>query len=232
VKAPSRLLAGLATSLLLLPLAACGDDDPADKDDRPSVISEEKGRAALLTLKDLGAAYREQAPDDDGANEGLDCLSRAARDFDAVKGMTELEVEYRKKGPEGTLSEVSVLSGFSSFAEADRAENTLDELRGAMQDCRSAEYEQDDATVSLDISVSDDQTVDALDQQVNVSLDGTITIGETVLPLVIELRYFRIANHGGTVSVSLLNAPDQTSEVDRLVQLGVDRFVDLVGPKT
>ena len=81
----------------------------------------------------------------------------------------------------------------------------------------------------FDISVSDDQTVEALDQQVNLTLDGDITIGETVLPLVIELRYFRIGNHGGTVSVSLLNAPDQTAEVDRLVELGVDRFVAATG---
>jgi hypothetical protein len=229
VNAGPRLLAGLVAPLLVLTLAACGDD-PAEAD-RPTVLSEAKGRAALLTLKDLGAGYREQAPDDDGANEGLDCLSRAARDFDAVKGKTELEVEYRKKGAVGTLTEVSVLSGFSSFAESDRAEDTLDELRGAMQDCRTAEYEQGDATIKFDVSVSDDQTVEGLDQQVNLTLDGDITFGDTVLPLVIELRYFRIANHGGTVSVSLLNAPDQAAEVDRLVELGVNRFVDLVEPK-
>ena len=229
MKAGSRLLAGLVAPLLVLSLAACGDDDP-DNDDAPVVLNEAKGRAALLTLDDLGTGYREQAPDEDGANEGLDCLSRAARDFDAVKGKTQLEVEFRKKGLAGTLSEVSVLSGFSSFAEADRAETTLDELRGAMQDCRSAEYEQGDSTISFDISVSDDQTVETLDQQVNLTLDGDITVGETVLPLVIELRYFRIGNHGGTVSVSLLNAPDQTAEVDRLVDRGVDRFVELVEP--
>ena len=94
-----------------------------------------------------------------------------------------------------------------------------------MQDCRTAEYEQDGTSIRFEIAVSDGKSVDGLDQQVNLTLDGEITMGETVLPLFIELRYFRIANHGGTVSVSLLNAPDQIAEVDRLVELGVDRFV-------
>jgi hypothetical protein len=230
VNARTRLLAGLVAPLLVLSLSSCGDDDPTDTDDRAPVLNEDKGRAALLTLDDLGDGYQEQAPDEAADNEGLDCLSRAARDFDNVQAKTELEVEYRKTGAADTLSEVSVLSGFSSFAEADRAETTLDELRGAMQDCRSAEYEEGDTTVSFDISVSDDQTVETLDQQVNLTLDGEITSGDTVVPLVIELRYFRIGNHGGTVSVSLLNSPDQASEVDRVIELGVDRFVDAVEP--
>jgi hypothetical protein len=225
VRAAPRLLAGLVAPLLVLSIASCGGDPAADA--APAVLGEADGRRALLTLADLGSGYRDQAPDDDGANEGLDCLSRAARTFDEVKGRTELEVEFRKAGPAGTLSEVSVLSGFSSFVETDRAENTLDELRGAMQDCRTAEYEQDGTTIRFDISVSDDKSVEGLDQQVNLTLDGEITVGETVLPLVIELRYFRVANHGGTVSVSLLNAPDQAGEVDRLVELGVDRFVSV-----
>ncbi len=138
-------------------------------------------------------------------------------------------MEFRKAGPAGTLSEVSVLSGFSSYAEADRAETSLDVLQAAMRDCTSAEYEQEGTAVRFDISVSDDRTVDGLDQQVNLTLDGDITVGETVVPLVVELRYFRIANHGGTVSVSLLNAPGQASEVERLVELGVDRFVATTG---
>jgi hypothetical protein len=100
-----------------------------------------------------------------------------------------------------------------------------------MQDCRTAEYEEGNTTITFEIDVSDDKTSEVLDQQVNVTLEGVITVGETELPLVIELRYFRIANHGGTVSVSLLNAPDQSGEIDRLLDLGVDRFVDLVEPK-
>ena len=219
-----RLLAGLVALLLLPALAGCGGDAGADTDKvRP--MSAEKAQAALLTIDDLGVGYQEQPPDDDGDNEGMDCLSRAARDFDNAKAPTELEREFRKPGPAEDLSEVSVLTGFSSYAEKDRAETTLDELRGAMQDCRSAEYEEGNATITFDIEVSDDKTSEALDQQVNVTLDGVITVGETELPLVIELRYFRIANHGGTVSVSLLNAPDQSGEIDRLLDLGVDRFV-------
>jgi hypothetical protein len=226
VRRVSGPLAGLLTLLLALSLASCGDDDsPPDTQREAKVVNEEKGRAALLSLKDLGRGYEKRVPDDKGDNEGLDCLSRAARDFDAVDGATEIEVEFRKPGPAGTIGEVSVLSGFSSFADPDRAETTLDELRGAMQDCRSAEYEEGGTSVHFDISVSDDQVLDALDQQVNVTLDGEITSGEAVLPLVIELRYFRIANHGGTLSVSLLNAPDQATEVDRLVDLGAKRFV-------
>jgi hypothetical protein len=230
VRVPSRLLAGLVAPLLLLPLAGCSGDD-ASADTPVQAMGKAKAQAALLTSKDLGPGYEKQAPDDDGDNDGMDCLSLAARQFDAAEAPTELEVEYRKPGPADTLGEVSVLSGFSSYAEKDRAESTLDELQSAMGDCDKAEYEQDDATISFEISVSDDKTVDALDQQVNVTLNGDITIGKTVLPLVIELRYFRIANHGGTVSVSVLNAPDQVGEIDRLVGLGIDRFVAVADTK-
>ena len=224
-----RLLAGVVALLLVPALAGCADDDGADTDKvRP--MSEEKAQAALLTRDDLGPGYQEQPPDDDGDNEGMDCLSRAARDFEQAKAATELELEYRKPGAAEDLSEVSVLTGFSSYAEKDRAETTLDELRSAMQDCRTAEYEEGEATIHFEIEVSDDRSSEALDQQVNVTLDGAITVGETVLPLVIELRYFRIANHGGTVSVSLLNAPDQSGEIDRLVELGVDRFIAVAEP--
>jgi hypothetical protein len=232
VRRVSGPLAGLLAPLLALSLAACGDDNSPDTQREAKVVNAEKGSAALLTLKDLGLGYEKRASDGEGDNEGLDCLSRAARDFDTVDGATELEVEFRKPGPAGTVSEVSVLSGFSSFADPDRAETTLDELRGAMQDCRSAEYEEGTAKIRFDISVSDDQVTDDLDQQVNVTLDGEVTSGETVLPLVIELRYFRIANHGSTVSVSLLNAPDQAAEVDRLVDLGVKRFLKVALPGT
>ncbi len=227
---PSRLPAGLVALLLVPALAACGGDDSGADGDKVRPMSEEKAQSALLTLDDLGAGYEEQPPDDDGDNEGMDCLSRAARDFDNAKAATELEKEYRRPGAADDLSEVSVLTGFSSYAEKDRAETTLDELRGAMQDCRTAEYEDGDATVHFDIDVSDDKSSEDLDQQLNLTLDGVITVGETELPLLIELRYFRIANHGGTVSISLLNAPDQSGETDRLVDLGVNRFVDLVAP--
>jgi hypothetical protein len=224
-----RLLAGLVALLLVPALAGCSGDADGSNGDKVRAMSEEKARTALLTLDDLGAGYQAQPADDDGANEGMDCLSRAARDFENAKAATELELEYRKPGGADDLSEVSVLSGFSSYAEEGRAEDTLDELRGAMQDCRTAEYEEGEATIRFDIEVSDDKTSEALDQQVNVTLDGVITVGETALPLVIELRYFRIANHGGTVSVSLLNAPDQSGEIDRLTELGVDHFVDVAG---
>jgi hypothetical protein len=230
VTAVSRLAAGLVAPLLVISLAGCNGDDAVADTVKARAMSEAKGQAALLTLNDLGPGYKKQATDDAGDNEGMDCLSVAARQFDSVKAATELELEFRNKGPDGTLGQVSVQSGFSSYAEADRAEITLDELRGAMQDCRTAEYEEDDATIAFDISVTDEKTTDVLDQQVNVTLDGEITIGETVLPLVIELRYFRIDNHGGAVSVSLLNAPDQQPEIDRLVEIGVDRFVDVVAP--
>ncbi|MDQ4052914.1 MAG: hypothetical protein M3237_09460 [Actinomycetota bacterium] len=223
-----RVLPGLVAPLLLIPLAGCtGDDATADTVAEVRAMSAAQAEAVLLTRHDLGPGYKEQAVDEDGDNDGMDCLSLAAREFESSKAATELEVEYRKPGPADTLGEVSVLSGFSSYVDKDRAEVTLDELRGAMQDCPSARYEQDDATISFDISVSDDKTVEALDQQVNITLDGDITIGDTVLPLVIELRHFRIANHAGTVSVSVLNAPDQVGEIDRLVGLGVDRFVDV-----
>jgi hypothetical protein len=233
VRPSSRLCAGLVAPLLLLTLAGCtGDDALADTTDKVEVMSAAKGESALLTGTDLGSGYQKQPADEDGDNDGMDCLSLAAREFESATAATDLEVEYRKPGPANTLGEISVLSGFSSYADKDRAEITLDELRGAMQDCPSAKYEQDDATISFEISVSDDKTVEALDQQVNVTLDGDITIGDTVLPLVIELRYFRIANHAGTVSVSVLNAPDQVGEIDRLVGLGVHRFVDVVDATT
>jgi hypothetical protein len=226
-----RLLAGLVVLLLVCALAGCGGDDDGSDADKVRPMSEDKAQAALLTSADLGVGYQVQPADDDGDNEGMDCLSRAARDFDNAKAPTELEREFRKAGAAEDLSEVSVLTGFSSYAEKDRAETTLDELRGAMQDCRTAEYEEGNATITFHIDVSDDKASEVLDQQVNVTLDGVITVDETELPLVIELRYFRIANHGGTVSVSLLNAPDQSGEIDRLLDLGVDRFVDLVAPK-
>jgi len=229
VRPSSRLRAGLVAPLFFLTVAGCtGDDASADSVPKVRAMSEAAAEGALLTVKDLGPGYERQPVDEDGDNDGLDCLSLAAREFESAKAATDLEVEWRKPGPANTLGEVSVLSGFSSYAARDVAETTLDELRGAMQDCASATYEQDDATISFDISVSDDKTAEALDQQVNVTLNGDITIGDTVLPLVIELSYFRIANHAGTVSVSVLNAPDRIGEIDRLVGLGVDRFVDVV----
>lgn len=225
-----RAAAALVAPVLVLSLAGCSGDDAQAGTTKARAMSDAQGRPALLTGRDVGPGYRKQPPDDDGGNEGMDCLSVAARQFERVAAATELEREFRKAGPAGTLGEVSVLSGFSSYAEAERAEITLDELRGGLQDCRTAEYEEEGATIHFDIAVSDEKTTDELDQQVNVTLDGEITIGETVLPLVVELRYFRIDNHGGTVSVSLLNAPDEAAEVDRLVGLGVDRFVELVAP--
>lgn len=226
------LTVGLLTSLLALPLLSCSDDGSADGAARVDVLGEGKAQAALLTLEDLGAGYERQPSGEEGENDGLDCLSRAARDFAAVQGATELEVEYRRPGAAGSASEVSVLSSFSSFAEPDRAETALDELRGALQDCRTAEYEDGDTSISFDISVSDDRTDDSLDQQVNVTLDGEIVTGRSVVPLLIELRYFRVANHDGAVSVSLLNTPDGAGEVDRLVERGVERFLKVTDEPT
>lgn len=228
-----RLRTTLAAPLLLLTLAGCtGDDASADTAETAKPMSEAAATAGLLTLDDLGPGYQKQPVDDPGDNEGMDCLSLAAREFEAAKPATEVQVEYRKPGPPQTLGEVSVLSGVSSYADLERAEITLDELRGAMQNCPSAEYEEDEATISFDISVTDDKTSEELDQQVNVTLDGEIAIGETVLPLLIELRYFRIANHGGAVSVSVLNAPDQLPEIDRLVELGVAKFIEVADTKS
>lgn len=223
------LLAGLAVLLLVASFTGCSGEKAVADTEKLDALGEQEARAALLTLADLGPGYRAQEPDADDANEGIDCLSRAARDFDAAKGATDLELEYTKQDPAGGVGQVSVLSGVASFEQPGRAESTLDQLRAAMQDCGTAEYEQDDATVRFDISVSDGKTDEALDQQVNVALDGEITAGETVLPLVIELRYFRIANHGGTVSVSMLDSPSAATEVGRLVEIGVDRFVDVAG---
>jgi hypothetical protein len=234
MNATARLLAGLATPVLALSLVACSADTPAIRSDDPgaSVLGKGRARAALLTLEDLGPGYLRQTPDENGDNQGIDCLSTASRAFDRVQGETELEAEYRKTTAAATLGEVSVLSGFSSFSQTDTIATALDELQSALRDCSSAEYEEGEGTVRFDISVSDDKAVAALDQQVNLSLDGDITVGTTAFPLEIQLRYFRIANHSGTVSVSLLNAPDQVSEIDRVVGIAIDRFVEVARPGT
>lgn len=228
MRSTARLLSSLVAPLLVLSLAACGDDDPEDHE---PVLSKQEARSGLLTSSDVGPGYHKQPAQDagqDADNEGIDCLSSAARDFDAEKGVTEVEVKYRKEiGARGS-GEVTVLSGISSYAENERAETALDDLRDAMLACETAEFEQDGATIRFDISVSEGRTADELDQQLNLELDGDITVGTTSRPLVVQLRYFRVGNHGGTVSVTLFDAPSRAGEVGRFVDLGVERFLTVV----
>lgn len=223
----ARLLSGLVAPLLVLSLAGCSDDP----DTKEPVLSERQARDGLLKTSDLGPGFRRLTAGDDSDDDdnlAIDCLGGAAFEFDSQQGVTEVQVEYRKKTDARGGTETSVQSAVSSYAEADRAEASLDALRDAMVDCKTAEYEQDGASVRFTISVSEGRTAHELDQQLNLELAGVLTIGETALPLVVHLRYFRIGNHGGTLSVTQFNTPERAAEVDRLLELSVQRFVAVV----
>lgn len=255
-------LAALLT-FCLCALVACGGDDPDDTPTR--TIDTTTAEEALLTITDVGAAYSESPEPEEtgatGATGGTDCLSRATEEFESAKAATEVQTGFNKLAGAFTLAatsearepkpnealQVSVISKFSSFADADRAETTLDELRGALQDCRSATYEQGTGSVSFDISVDDDEADDALDQQVNVTLDGEITSATATAPFTILLHYFRVDNHYGAVNVSVIGPSAQgadaelpekmvaarerntETEVQRLLDIGVDKFLGVAG---
>ncbi len=239
----ARSLSHLTCVLLLsFGLAACGDSDEPDGSDTPAtvestgalpdgILSPDELRTALIASADIPSDYEEVEPEDDEEDSDLfdgTCLE-GVQDFSDQVGsepVSEAETEFSHQDGDG---EAQILSGIGAFADQQALTEGITAFGDSLAACPSVTRTDDDGvTYDFEVAADDEVTVAGADQQLYVTLDGTITAGPEGLRLSFGILLTRIGPYAARVGTAELGSDHGLAEqITALATLQTERLVDL-----
>ena len=234
--------AGAAASALAvsLVLVACGGNTNTSAPSATSTPStpseaaaptEDDLAAALLTADDVPDGYTEAAPDESDNSTVFDgtCLADVA-DFKEQVGsdpVSEAKTEFTTQDASG---QAQISSGISVYDDQAAVDAAFGAFYDSVKDCTNLSF-TDDNGVAYEITVAIDDTVslDGADQQLGINLDGTVTVGEQMLPIAFV---FLLAQEGAATSAvgtsEIGGSYGINDEVETLAQTQADRLADVL----
>lgn len=233
--------AGAAASALAvsLVLVACGGDTDTNTSSpsttstpsQAAVPTEDDLAAALLTADDVPDGYTEAAPDESDNSTVFDgtCLADVA-DFKEQVGsdpVSEAKTEFTTQDASG---QAQISSGISVYDDQAAVDAAFGAFYDSVKDCTNLSF-TDDNGVAYEITVAIDDTVslDGADQQLGITLDGTVTVGEQMLPIAFV---FLLAQEGAATSAvgtsEIGGSYGINDEVETLAQTQADRLADVL----
>lgn len=255
-KSRPAALAALAAAVLLV--AGCGDDsddagaaetetvyvdqdgnpvDPPENagdegdegdhgDEAGPPLTQEQLEVVVLTQGNLGDGWTggEAPTEDDGTGPGcFGAISTISDSLDPHE-VAEYDVEYSY----GDSGFPAVSSGAVSFAEEGPVADAFEEMKAALEPCTSVTGTDSDG-LTWDVAVTYDDTVlsDATDDQINYSATGTISDDSgNSFELSLHASLVRIGRN--VIDISTSDFEDRSDLHADYVQIGIDRFVDVI----
>jgi len=230
--------------LLSLGLVACGDSedsagpdgaDPSASTSLPDgILSPDELRTALIVSADVPSDYEEVEPEDDQEDDSdlFDgtCLE-GVQDFDDQVGSepaSEAKTEFSHQDGDG---EAQILSGIGAFADEDALRDGITAFGDSLAACTSVTRTDDDGvTYDFEVTTDDDVTVSGADQQLFVTLEGTITAGPEGLRLSFGILLTRTGPYAARIGTAELGSDHGLSDqITALAALQSERLVDLLG---
>lgn len=223
-----RLAAVAVLALVATSAAACGDDDKDDSgsaSDTPTVseLTEDQLGQAVLQPDNFSEGWT-QTTDDETEDSAPGCLADVSAITDSVDEAAKVAYDYSY----GDSGVPLVTSSASAFDDQDEVTKAFDDAKSALEDCSTvtgtdADGYEYDMTLSYDDSVSE-----GLDDQVNLTLAGTITVSGQDSTIAERVTMVRL---GPNVAVTAMVGLGDTSTVasfDAYEQIAIDRFVAVV----
>lgn len=220
---------GVVGALVLVgALGACASDSDEGEDgsaggDTSAALSESDAEAALLATDDVPEGFAE-IDDDDDETPSPGCLA-AIDTLSEVDAETETERTFEMETETGASQ---ILSAVNSYDDEDTIVDALEQFRSDLEGCGTiSETDDEGFTVDFELTVDEDSTNDAADEQVNLLATGTLSAGPDVFPTVAAFTIGRVANSLAVVAVFEFGDSLGTGgDVDAYYQIVVDRLAD------
>ena len=227
----SRLAALAVLALVATSAAACGGDDKTASDD--SSTSSSSSAAPELTQDQLGQAVLQpenftdgwtQTPSDDSNDDSPGCLADVQAITDAVDEAAKVSFDYTY----GDAGIPLVTSSASAFDDEDTLVQAFDDVKSKLQACSTVTGTDSDGTVyNLTMSYDDTSSAD-VDDQVNLTLDGSITTNGTDTTIAERITMARLGPNVLTTAELNLGDSSSLSDFDAYSSIALDRFVAVV----
>jgi hypothetical protein len=256
-----RATAAAAALSLSFVLAACGGgdeetaDDPTtaessdtessespetDETDEPTtepagtVLTEEQLASALLTAEDLPGGYVLE-PEDDSEEDGGGFEGSCLEDIGDLTDNEEFESDEEAEAAfllEGDAGQSSVESGVESYADEQQVIDALASFSEVVSGCTESSGTDEDG-LQFDLQIESDQTVslEGVDEQARVAVEGTITTQGLELPVLFGFNVARIGNNIVTIATSDIGEVGEgiVPQTDAVAQVSVDRLAEITG---
>lgn len=184
-------------------LAVSGSSAPLP----PGVPTPQQLADALVTSVEVPADYDEVAPSEDGGQSDVfegTCLE-GVHDLDQQVGaepVSEARVEFSHQDGDG---EAQILSSIGVFTDEEAIADALTAFSDRLDDCPSvSRTDEDGVTYNFQVEVSAEPTLDDVDQQLLVQLDGIIAAGPEALRLSFGILLARTEGYVSRLSTAEL----------------------------
>lgn len=236
-----RLGASMSTLALCVFLAGCGGSG-ASRDDNAgagspggtgaSAPSDDELATALLTSDDVPEGYTEDVPEESTDSTVFDgtCLTDVA-DFKAQVGSDPVSEAKTEFTTEDAGSQAQIAAGTAYYADEDAVTKAFGAFYDSVSGCTDLTFsDEDDISYDIAVAIDDTVTVDGADQQLTITLDGSVTAGDQQLP--VAFRFLITQNGAGTSSVGTSEIGTGfaiNDQVKTYAQTQADRLAGVLG---
>jgi hypothetical protein len=228
-----RLAAVAVLALVATSAAACGGDDKSASDDSGSDSSSSSSATAELTEDQLGQVVLQpenftdgwtQTPSDDSDDDSPGCLADVQAITDSVDEAAKVSYDYTY----GDAGIPLVTSSASSFDDEDTLVQAFEDVKSKLQACSTVTGTDSDGTVYNLTMSYDDTAASGVDDQVNLSLDGSITTNGTDTTIAERISMARLGPNVLTTAEVNIGDSSSVSDFDAYTGIALDRFVAVV----
>lgn len=221
-----RLAAVAVLALVATSAAACGDDDKSDGSDSGGTtssvgaLSEDQLGQAVLQPDNLGDGWtQEPSEEDDSTSPG--CLAEVQAITDAVDEAAKVAFDYTY----GDAGVPLVTSSASAFDDEEVLTSAFEDAKDALSACDTVTGTDSDGTV-YNLTLSYDDTVaEGVDDQVNLTLDGSITVNGEDATIAERITMVRLGPNVATTAMVDFGDSSAVAAFDDYRQIAIDRFV-------
>lgn len=231
---PARRLTVVAAGVALVALTAtgCGDSSTTAtppksagasgkaEAPKPVVLTGKQAEQALLAPTDLAPGYVKTASDDDDSSAETDvgCLDSLQKDD--VEPAVKKEVTLEDPDSFGT---VSINNEVESYRTEDKVAEEFARVRAIVDDCDHVDTTVEGAHMVLDLSSSDEESIPAVDDQINITASGSVAQGAMKIPVTMHIAGARIANNATYLFVTSIGDGSDT-KTKKLIGTAVRRL--------
>jgi hypothetical protein len=224
-----RLAAVAVLALVATSAAGCGGDDKSDSSSDSdssssagavSELSEDQLGQAVLQPENLGDGWT-QTPSDDSDDSSPGCLAEVQAITDSVDEAAKVSFDYTY----GDAGIPLVTSSASAFDDQDTLVQAFDEVKNKLAACSTVTGTDADGT-AYDLTMSyDDTATDGVDDQVNLTLEGSITTNGTDTAIAERITMVRLGPNVATTAMLNLGDSSAVGAFDSYQQIAIDRIV-------
>ncbi|WP_148046189.1 hypothetical protein [Nocardioides marmoriginsengisoli] len=223
----TRTTLSLLSLLAVTALAGCGS---SEDDDATTMLSRADLKSSLISLDDVGSAFKvDESDDDDDSDQELGCLDGLDElGGDSNDPERDEEISFEAKAEPELPGVFNTVGAFKSDADAAKV---LTDLGKAVSSCKSVDVtDEDGARIQLAVS-SDTRETDAdATGQMNLEAAGSITVQTLTIPFSLRFSAIQLGNHVTVVGFVTM-AEEVGPEADALAQRAFDRLSPILDGK-